>query len=223
MGKDGPSIGGMAAVDGLRSRKVIMTVAEFAAQRSEHIRELPHGCHAFRIIGHRIPNQFLPRREGVFNATHRLLRIEQHARRHFMQYINQSFQTDNRLLIDDFFIAFAENDGARMPPHHADDVLRLGHAPDGRQLRLHIDAQLVAGVVERFGRTPRVAADEIETCLPQHAQIVQIFLRIKVRITCFRKIAMLRHTAEIDGMTIDEDSFVIMRQHAWCPTDGAFI
>ena len=155
----------MTAVDGCRARKVIMTVAEFTAQSAKNIREFTNSRHSFWIVRHRLPRQFLSLRESVFDAAHGLLRIEQHARRHFMQYINQPFQADNRLFINDFLVAFAENDGARMPPHHADDVHRFGHAPDRRQFRLHIDTQLVAGVIEWFRWTPCVATDEIESSL----------------------------------------------------------
>ena len=172
MRKDGPSISGMAAVDDRRSRKVIMTITEFAAQSAKNIRKYTNSRHTFWIVSHRLPRQFLSGREGVFDAAHGLLRVEQHAGGHFMQYINQSFQPDNRFFINDFLVAFAENDGARMPPHHADDIHRFRHVPNRRQFRLHIDAQLVAGVVERFGRTPCVTTDEVESSLPQHAQIM---------------------------------------------------
>ena len=55
MREDGPSVGGMAAVDGCRARKVIMTVTEFAAQSAKNIREFTNSRHAFGIVCHRLP------------------------------------------------------------------------------------------------------------------------------------------------------------------------
>ena len=198
-------VGGMDLFLFLHPGEEVVCVAEIAfPQRPVNIGKLRDLCEPFAIMGEG-QGRDVPRRIAViFHLPHGFLRIEQHPRRHLVQDRDQFPQTLDRLFADDLFVAFAQNDGAGVAADHADDGAGFIKRIDRGQLRLNVDPQFIAGIVERLRRAPGMAADEVEPGGLENPQFVQVFFLVKMGIAGLRKITVFRHAPEVDGLAVDQ-------------------
>ena len=93
-----------------------------------------------------------------------------------------------------------------MTPDHAEDRFRFGRGIHGRLFRLNQKPKFIAGFIEGFRRTPGMTADEIESRLAQHAQIVQIFSLVGMGVAGFREITVFGDTAEIRRFPVQQNA-----------------